>query len=203
MHGKRFFRTGEYLSRDSFPLASQDTVPTILENLYLPNLPKILALGNAVAHSSPGRSPAAFSNVAPRPRQRIIHRDFKAAANKNSTHVPDGAMILELELIGWERRWIMATYVLLLTFTDQGVHNAKDTTKRAEAFKSVANKAGGKVKEVYWTLGQYDGVLIIEAPDEATATALALSLSSLGYVQTQTLRAFSAEEVSKILAKMA
>ena len=96
----------------------------------------------------------------------------------------------------------MATYVLLLNFTDQGIRNVKDTTKRAEAFKSIADKAGGKVKEVYWTLGQYDGVLIIEAPDEATATALGLSLGSLGNVRTQTLRAFSAEEIGRVLAKM-
>ena len=96
----------------------------------------------------------------------------------------------------------MATYVLLLNFTDQGIRNVKDTAKRAEAFKKIADKAGAKVKEVYWTLGQYDGVLIFEAPEEATATALGLSLGSLGYVQTQTLRAFSAEEIGRILAKM-
>lgn len=96
----------------------------------------------------------------------------------------------------------MATYVLLLNFTDQGVRNAKDTTKRAEAFKSIADKAGAKVKDVYWTLGQYDGVLIFDAPEEATATALGLSLGSLGNVRTQTLRAFSAEDMGRILAKM-
>jgi uncharacterized protein with GYD domain len=96
----------------------------------------------------------------------------------------------------------MATYVLLLNFADQGIHNVKDTTKRAEAFKRIADKAGAKVKEVYWTLGQYDGVLILEAPDEATATALGLSLGSLGNVRTHTLRAFSAEEMGQILAKM-
>ena len=96
----------------------------------------------------------------------------------------------------------MATYVLLLNFTDQGIRNVKDTTKRAEAFKRIADKAGGKVKEVYWTLGQYDGVLIFEAPDEPTATALGLSLGSLGNVRTQTLRSFSAEEIGRILAKM-
>src|SRR3990172_5466802 len=96
----------------------------------------------------------------------------------------------------------MATYVLLLNFTDQGIRNVKDTTKRAEAFKRIADKAGAKVKEVYWTLGQYDGVLIFEAPEEATATALGLSLGSLGNVRTQTLRAFSAEEIGRVLAKM-
>jgi uncharacterized protein with GYD domain len=96
----------------------------------------------------------------------------------------------------------MATYLLLLNFTDQGIHNIRDTTKWAEAFKSTAGKAGGKVKDVYWTLGQYDGVVILEAPDEATATALGLSLGSLGNVRIQTLRAFTAEEISQILAKM-
>jgi uncharacterized protein with GYD domain len=96
----------------------------------------------------------------------------------------------------------MATYVLLLNFTDQGIRNVNDTTKRAEAFKRIADKAGAKVKEVYWTLGQYDGVLIFEAPEEATATALGLSLGSLGNVRTHTLRAFSAEETGTILAKM-
>jgi uncharacterized protein with GYD domain len=96
----------------------------------------------------------------------------------------------------------MATYVLLLNFADQGIRNAKDTTKRSEAFKRIADKAGAKVKEVYWTLGQYDGVLILEAPDEATATALGLSLGSLGNVRTHTLRAFSTEEMGQILAKM-
>ena len=96
----------------------------------------------------------------------------------------------------------METHVLLLNFTDQGIRNVKDTTKRAETFKRIADKAGVKVKEVYWTLGQYDGVLIFEAPDEATATALGLSLGTLGNVRTQTLRAFSAEEIGRILSKM-
>ena len=96
----------------------------------------------------------------------------------------------------------MATYVLLLNFSDQGIHNIKDTTKRAEAFKKKADKAGAKVKEVFWTLGEYDGVLILEAPEEATATALGLSLAALGNVRTQTLRAFSAEEIGRILTKM-
>ncbi len=96
----------------------------------------------------------------------------------------------------------METYILLLNFTDQGIRNVKDTAKRAETFKRIADKAGVKVKEVYWTLGQYDGVLIFEAPDEATATALGLSLGTLGNVRTQTLRAFSAEEIGRILSKM-
>ena len=96
----------------------------------------------------------------------------------------------------------MTTYILLLNFSEQGIRKVKDTAKRSEDFSKKATKAGAKVKEVYWTLGGYDGVLVLEAPDEATATSLALSLGSLGFVRTQTLRAFSAKEIGRILAKM-
>ena len=89
----------------------------------------------------------------------------------------------------------MATYIVLGNFTDQGIRSAKDTTKRAEAFKGMAQKAGVKVKEVYWTLGQYDIVTILEAPDEETVTALGLSAGAMGNIRTQTLRAFGDEEI--------
>lgn len=95
----------------------------------------------------------------------------------------------------------MATYVLLLKFTDQGIHNIKETRKRAEGFRAMAEKAGAKVKEVYWTLGQYDGVLILEGSDEAAA-ALGMSLGSLGNVRAETLRAFSGDEISRVLEKV-
>ena len=96
----------------------------------------------------------------------------------------------------------MATYVLLVSFTDQGIRNVKDTTKRAEAFREMAKKAGATVKDLYWTLGQYDVVTILEAPDAAAVTALGLSVGALGNVRTQTLAAFSAAEMSTILKKM-
>jgi len=95
----------------------------------------------------------------------------------------------------------MATYVLLLKFTDQGIRKIRETRKRADVFRTMADKAGAKVKEVYWTLGQYDGLLILEAPDEATAAALGLSLGSLGNVHPETLRAFSSDEISGVLKK--
>jgi uncharacterized protein with GYD domain len=66
----------------------------------------------------------------------------------------------------------MPTYVMLLSFTDQGIRNIKDSPKRADAFKNTAKKAGATVKEVFWTLGQYDVVTIVEAPDDVTMTAL-------------------------------
>jgi uncharacterized protein with GYD domain len=98
---------------------------------------------------------------------------------------------------------MMAYYVLLSNFTDQGIKSIKDTQKRAEAFKAQAKKRGVKVHQLLWTLGQHDIVAIAEADDDIAATALALSIASLGNIRTQTLRAFDAGDMSKILAKMA
>jgi uncharacterized protein with GYD domain len=93
-------------------------------------------------------------------------------------------------------------YVVLADFTAQGIHNVKDTTKRADAFKQMANKAGVTVKEMYWTLGQHDLVVTLEAPDDVSVTAVGLSLGALGNVRTQTMRAFSAADMASVLGKM-
>jgi uncharacterized protein with GYD domain len=97
----------------------------------------------------------------------------------------------------------MATYIILSSFTDQGVRNAKDTTKRADAVSEQAKKFGVTTKEIFWTLGSYDVVAIFEAPDDASITALGLAIGAGGNVRTQTLRAFSKEEMNGILAKLA
>ena len=96
----------------------------------------------------------------------------------------------------------MPTYVTLNNFTHQGIQHIKDTTKRADAFKTAAKKAGCTVKEVYWTQGQYDSVIILDAPDDASATVAMMSLGKLGNVRTQTLRAFTAAELAPILDKV-
>lgn len=96
----------------------------------------------------------------------------------------------------------MAIYVVLGSFTDQGVRNAKDSPKRADAFKETAKKCGVTVKDLYWTQGQYDVAAVLEGPDDLAVTALALSLGALGNVRTQTLRAFSAAEMKTIIDKM-
>jgi uncharacterized protein with GYD domain len=96
----------------------------------------------------------------------------------------------------------MATYLVLATFTGQGVKAIKDTVKRAEAFRAMAKKSGVTVKEFYWTLGQYDCAFIAEAPDDASITAAGLSVGALGNVRTQTLPAFTAGEMEKILGRM-
>ena len=96
----------------------------------------------------------------------------------------------------------MLTYVVLAKFTDQGIRNAKDSPKRAEAFKKMAETFGVTVKELFWTQGRYDVVTILEAPDEFCATALSLTLSTLGNVRTESLRAFSAADMTTIVGKM-
>ena len=78
----------------------------------------------------------------------------------------------------------MLTYVVLATFTDQGVKNAKDLPKRAEAFKQMAKTFGVTVKDIFWTQGRYDVVTVVEFPDELSATALNLSLGALGNIRT-------------------
>jgi uncharacterized protein with GYD domain len=97
---------------------------------------------------------------------------------------------------------LMALYVVLANFTDKGIHEAKDTISRADKFKAMAKNAGVTVKDMYWTIGAFDVVVICEAPDDETATALSLSTAARGYVRTQTLRAYNAAEMSKILDKM-
>jgi uncharacterized protein with GYD domain len=96
----------------------------------------------------------------------------------------------------------MATFISTIRFTAQGIQNVGDTTKRASALKSAAKKMGAKIVDTYWTLGPFDGVIIFEAPDDETATALMLNLASLGNIQTQTARAFDAQEMDAILAKL-
>ena len=97
----------------------------------------------------------------------------------------------------------MVTYIALCNFTDQGIRNVKDSTKRADAVKKAAKKFGANMTQIYWTLGNYVLVTIIEAPDDMSATAFALAIGAAGNVRTQTLRAFSKEEMDGILGKMA
>lgn len=96
----------------------------------------------------------------------------------------------------------MATFIVLAAFSDQGVRNVKQTIERADAFKQMAKKVGATVKDMYWTLGSRDVVAICDAPDDETATALALSVGTRGNVRSETLRAFSFDEMKKILGKM-
>ena len=97
----------------------------------------------------------------------------------------------------------MATYIVLASFTDQGIRHIKDTTKRVDASKELAKSLGATLKEVYWTLGQYDVAAVVDAPNDAAITAFGLTLGKAGNVRTQTLRAFSRAEIDGILGKVA
>jgi uncharacterized protein with GYD domain len=96
----------------------------------------------------------------------------------------------------------MATYVVLANFTDQGIRNAKDSPKRAEAFKEMAKDFGVTVRDLLWIQGRYDILTILEAPDELSVMALSVSAGALGNIRTETLRASSMEDVTKIVGKM-
>lgn len=93
----------------------------------------------------------------------------------------------------------MPTYIGLTRWTEKGIQKVKETTKRAKEFQEFAAKMNVKVKEIYWTMGRYDVVVIVEAPDDETISRLTLSLGMLGNVKTETLRAFSALEMNQIV----
>ena len=96
----------------------------------------------------------------------------------------------------------MATFITTMHFTEQGIKAVRDTCERAAGFKATAKKMGVKVTGMYWTLGAFDGVIILEAPDEETATAALLHLGSLGSIRTQTGRAYNAAEMQTVLGRL-
>jgi uncharacterized protein with GYD domain len=94
------------------------------------------------------------------------------------------------------------TYISLVKFTDKGIQNAKQTTQRLSAWAAKVQSMGVTIKQMYWTLGEYDQVCIFEAPDDETAASVLLAADLLGNIRTQTMRAFTAAEMDKILAKI-
>jgi uncharacterized protein with GYD domain len=96
----------------------------------------------------------------------------------------------------------MATYVVLAQFTDQGIRSIKNSPQRAGQAAEMAKGFGCEMKEIYWTLGNYDIVTIIDAPDDESLAAFGVALGSLGNVRTQTLRAFTKSEFSPIIARL-
>jgi len=96
----------------------------------------------------------------------------------------------------------MATYITTIKFTQQGIKGIDESTKRAAALKTAARKLGVKVTDIFWTMGDYDGLLIMEAPDDETLAPVLLHLGAMGNVHTTTVRAFTAAEMDKITAKV-
>jgi uncharacterized protein with GYD domain len=96
----------------------------------------------------------------------------------------------------------MPTYVSLIHWTEQGIKNYKDTMKRLEDFTKLAESTGGRVREALYTVGEYDIVVVTEFPDDETATAALLRVGSLGNVRTNTMRAFTADEMGGIVSRI-
>ncbi len=93
----------------------------------------------------------------------------------------------------------MSSYVSLINWTAQGIKNFRDTIKRAEDFSRLVEGAGGTVRELLWTVGEYDIVHVAEFPDDESGVAALLQLGSAGNVRARTLRAFNAAEMAAII----
>ena len=93
----------------------------------------------------------------------------------------------------------MPRYVALVSFTEQGVRDIKNSLKRADRFKKLAAKHKVKVREIHWTMGKYDILVTFDAPSDAALSAFTLENASLGNVRTETFRAYTRDEFADIL----
>ena len=95
----------------------------------------------------------------------------------------------------------MAINVSLVNYTEQGIRNVKDSPQRARAFRELCKQNGVQVREMLWTVGSYDMVVITDGPEEALSAVL-LSVAKLGNVRTQSLRAMDLETWQRVLDKV-
>jgi uncharacterized protein with GYD domain len=91
---------------------------------------------------------------------------------------------------------------MLIRWTDQGIRNIKDTIRRTDAARSEAEKIGCKIIAVYWIFGKYDVVAILEAPNDEAAMEFELKAGGLGNIRTTTLKAFTEEEIARVVDKL-
>jgi uncharacterized protein with GYD domain len=96
----------------------------------------------------------------------------------------------------------MANYVILINWTAQGIANGKDSLDRASKAAATLKKLGGRMKTNMWTIGPYDAVSLIEAPDDETVTAFCLAVGAEGNVRTTTMRAFDRNEMGVIFDRL-
>ncbi|MEQ1827181.1 MAG: GYD domain-containing protein [Pirellula sp.] len=95
----------------------------------------------------------------------------------------------------------MVRYLSLITFTEQGLKQIGQSPERAKTFQADIEAAGGRKIVQYWSLGEIDGCVVFEVPDDATAAALLLKLGKRGNVRTKTIRVFDESEFSSIAAR--
>jgi len=96
----------------------------------------------------------------------------------------------------------MATYIVLLRYTQQGAEKIKESPARLDAAKKAFQAMGAELKQWYLVMGRYDAVVVGEAPDDETVAKLALAIGSQGSIRTETLRAFTEDEYRKIIAAL-
>ncbi|HYA42766.1 MAG TPA: GYD domain-containing protein [Syntrophobacteraceae bacterium] len=96
----------------------------------------------------------------------------------------------------------MPTYITLARWTQEGMEKIKESPARLHAFKQAVKSAGGEVKAFYMVTGQYDMVIVSEAPNDDAIAKVALATGSKGSVRSETLRAFTEEEYRKIIAAL-
>jgi uncharacterized protein with GYD domain len=96
----------------------------------------------------------------------------------------------------------MPRYVMLLKYTDKGISNIADSPKRADAFRDLATKHGAKVETQLWTMGEYDGLVVLTVPDEGAMAGLALGLGKMDFVRSTSMRAFDEAEFKSVLGKL-
>ena len=95
----------------------------------------------------------------------------------------------------------MPIYVALGNWTDQGTRDFSGAVQRGNGFRELVEQAGGRVRELVWTTGEYDFIIVVEAPDDETAATLVLRVAAAGNVRSKTMRAFDADQMSDIIAR--
>jgi uncharacterized protein with GYD domain len=95
----------------------------------------------------------------------------------------------------------MPIYVSLVNWTEQGVKNFRDTVRRADDYRGLVEQSGGQVRQLLWTLGEYDLVVVTDFPDDETATTVLLQTVAGGNVRTETMKAFDADQMSAIIQR--
>jgi len=95
----------------------------------------------------------------------------------------------------------MTTYVSLINWTEQGIKNFRDTTQRADEFSKLVQSSGGRVRELLWTVGEYDIVCVADFPDDESGVAALLRVGSTGNIRSKTLRAFDSDEMAGIIGR--
>ena len=96
----------------------------------------------------------------------------------------------------------MANYVILASFTEQGIRGIKETGKRAKGFRDLAKGMGVTIKDIFWTFGNYDVVVTMEGPNDEIVASLMMKVGALGNLKSQTLRAFPESQIDSLVSKI-